>query len=68
MLGEALRRSDYIFTLHGAVYRELLDEVGGIYFLPGSAKKLAVSAVARAEGDRRQESQVDDSSERLHAF
>lgn len=49
MLGPALQALDYIYTFHGPVYQELLDERQDTYFLPSRGHKAAVELTKRAE-------------------
>jgi glycosyltransferase involved in cell wall biosynthesis len=49
MLGPALFQRNYIYTFHGPVHQELLDERQDSYDLPGWSQRAAVEMTRRAE-------------------
>lgn len=49
MLGITARRTPYVYTCHAPVYKEVLSERRGSYFLPASVQKAAVAGLRAAE-------------------
>lgn len=49
MLGLTTRRVPYVYTCHAPVYKEVLSERRGSYFLPAPVQKAAVAGLRAAE-------------------